>query len=169
MVVDGKIILRKDIYIFNGIFPHIPTESPENMTRKDALLSLKTFEGSVGAKKIFDHIKTLDRDLLEKIFVIVADTTSVNSGCLTGVFRQARDYFKSEFNRDVHTVECQLHVIELFFKHFFLYVEGPSKAPDKLPKGSLYNLIGKTETAVKSLKPADFIKLPDLSKNELVV
>ena len=48
-----------------------------------------------------------------------------------------------------------------FFLGIFLGIEGPSKAPDKLPKGSYYNKIGKFEHGVTEFnKDGDIIKVP---------
>ena len=47
-------------------------------------------------------------------------------------------------------------------------VEGPSKAPDKLPAGSVYNMIGKVDLEIENLQPANFIPLPDHAETELV-
>lgn len=135
---DGKKVLGKERYVFNALFSN-------EGSRGDAMLTVKTFPGSVKAGDVTEVLKTMDQELLKKVFVVIADTTSLNTGCKTGVFRQLKDYFKKEFNRDIHTVECLQHVIELLFRHFFLQLEGPSKAPDKLPKGAFYNLIGKFE------------------------
>lgn len=54
------------------------------------------------------------------------------------------------------------------FKHFFLTLEVPSKAPDKLPTGAVYNLIGKAgKPDVDYITPADIVTLPDNVEEEL--
>ena len=79
------------------------------------------------------EIQSLDPALLSMVRLLVADTTSLNTGCNIGVFKRVKDYFKRHFNIDVHTVECLMHTIEIIFKHFFLWIEGPSKAPKNYP------------------------------------
>lgn len=99
-------------------------------------------------KDLADHIANLDPEILKNVFVLVADTTSVNTGCNKGVFKLVRDFFLKEFSIEIHTLECLLHTVELLFKHFFLHVEGPTSCADKLKKNAVYNMIGKINGTV---------------------
>ena len=146
---DGKKVLGRERYVFNGIFVNEVAE------REDCMIGVKSFPGSVGGLDVMDELKSIDERVLVKVAAVVADTTSLNTGCNTGVFRLLKDYFKSKFNRDILTLECLLHMVELLFRHFFLEIEGPSKAPDKLPKGSFYNIIGKFEHSRADFQPGD--------------
>ena len=65
-------------------------------------------------------------------------------------------------------MECLVHVIELLFRHFFCFVEGPSKSPDKLAKNAVYNLIGSINETVENMSVLDefsTVPCPVISKN----
>ena len=72
---DGKSVLNRERYVSNVIVPK------DNSERLDLLLDIKIFPGSAKAKDIFEHIKQFDRNMiLKKVMIIVADTTSLNTG-----------------------------------------------------------------------------------------
>ena len=104
-----------------------------------------------------DHISSLDPEVLKNVLVLVADTTSVNTGCNKGVFKFIRDFFLKTFSIEIHTLECLLHTVELIFKHFFLHVEGPTSCADKLKNDAVYNLIGKINSTVDLKQHGDSI------------
>ena len=62
-------------------------------------VAMKTSIGSVGAEEGFDVLKGLDEDLLRKVLCLVADTTALNTGCKTGVFRWLEISTLSRFTR----------------------------------------------------------------------
>ena len=126
----------KERYIFNVI-----CEAASN-NRKDRLLDVKTFPESVKSEDIYNHVRNIDETILSKVLCLVADTTAVNTGCKMGAFKRIQGYIISKQGIEIHTLECLVHIIELLFRHFFCYVEGPSKSPDKLAKDAVYNLIG---------------------------
>ena len=83
------------------------------------MVAIQTFTGSVGSEEAFDVLKTLDEELLRKVFCLVADTIALNTGCKTGVFRRLKVFFKEIYGRDIHTVECLLRTMESLMRHFF--------------------------------------------------
>ena len=111
---DGKKVLKRERYVVNGIFESLD----ESKSRENVILEVKTFDANVSGADIANYIKGMDREILQKVRVIVADTTNLNTGCIKGVFINLKKFFKEEFQTDIHTVECQIHITELLFRHF---------------------------------------------------
>ena len=158
---DGKEVNGKERYIFNIIY------EAANNNRMDRLLDVKTFPESVKSADIYNHVRNIDETILSKVLCLVADTTAVNTGCKMGAFKRIQGYIISKQGIEIHTLECLVHIIELLFRHFFCYVEGPSKSPDKFPKDAVYNLIGSINNTVENMSVQDnfsIITCPDISK-----
>ena len=147
---DGKEIHDLERYMFNVIF-----EAEHDENRNDRLHHVKTFPASVGAQDIFEEVITFEPGFLKKILSIVADTTAVNTGCKNGAFKRIRDYILANYGIEVHALECLMHIIELLFRHFFCFIDGPAKGPDKLADDAVYNLIGTINGAVDNMGELD--------------
>ena len=133
--------------------------------RTNMMLDVKTFPSSVKGSDIYEDIIKMDPEILRKILIFVADTTAVNTGCRKGAFTLIKAYFMREYNIEIHTIECLNHIVELLFRHFFLYVEGPAISTDKLSKDAVYNLIdkinGKVELSSSNFSTFCRIECPD--------
>ena len=133
---DGKRINEIDRYVFWGQF----LRSDGN---KCEVLGVKSFcEKSVTAevicKAIVDETCT---SYLGKIYSVMADTTSLNSGEISGINKILADYFKQVVGRDIHTLECMFHVNEIYFSHVKTAIEGKAKGPGAMQDGALLNNI----------------------------
>ena len=158
---DGKVINKMDRYVFNGIYN-------SNGKRKDTLIKIKTFSRSANARMVTEQIIEMDQEILKNVKVLIADTTSINTGCNSGVFKRVKQYFIENFNRDVHVVECLMHTIELLFKHFFLTIEGPSQSAKTLKANTVYNMIGKMNIdGDKNIPKKYMLLVPNKIESEL--
>ena len=127
----------------------------ENGVMQERFAQLKSFEEeeSITGERLFDAIvvELFDDELLKKVYSILSDTTAVNTGSVKGINSRVKAYFNKEKGRDMHVFECLLHINELFLNHLIKVYEGDSKAPNKMEKGSVYNLIDSIDP--EDLKP----------------
>ena len=119
----------------------------------------------MSSEDLFNEVKAFSPMFLRKILCLVADTTSVNTGCKTGAFKRIKDYLLTNYGIEVHALECLMHVVELLFRYFFLLIEGPAKSPDKLQKDAVYNLISKINASVDDMKKLDSFQVLQCSPN----
>ena len=108
-----------------------------------------------------NQVKSFDSEFLLKILCLVADTTALNTGCKKGAFKQIVHHLMVQYGIELHALECLMHVVELLFKHFFLFIDGPAKSPEKLQKDAVYNFITTINDSVPELKVMNsFEELP---------
>jgi len=103
-------------------------------------------------------LSNVDEALLKKIYSVMADTTSMNTGKDRGINSRLAVYFDQKIGHGLHILECQFHVNEILLAHVVKYLEGKPTAPDRMEQDSVYNMI-------KSLKPgqaSDLVHCNDL-------
>jgi len=137
---DGRIINGMDRYVFVVQF-----WSKESEKRAERVIGVKSFspETSVNSEAVFRAITTDEAcgRKMGKIYSVMSDTTSMNTGRKTGVNKRLRDYISVNFKHDAHALECMFHVNEIYLSHVIKEVEGKSKGPQALGDGALLNKI----------------------------
>ena len=146
---DGKRINGLDRYVFLGQFLGADGKKCERV------LAVKSFcDASVTSEVIFKAI--VDETCtshLNKVYSVMADTTSLNSGEKSGINKRLVDYFQSSVGHDVHTLECMFHVNEIYFSHVLSAIEGKTKGPGAVQEGALLNKI----KSIHKLRIADIV------------
>ena len=86
--------------------------------------------------------------MLKKVWLILSDTTSLNTGCVQGINVRVVTHIFEEFKH------------ELLLGNLIKKVEGKSKGPGAWPAASAYNKIGKIGNPEKTrLRPLSQLKL----------
>ena len=107
-------------------------------------MQVKSFpnEMSVNAELLFRTIiEETSCDILQKVCSVMADTTALNTGRISGVNKRLEDYFNGKVGHDIHTLECLFHVNEIYLSHVISMVEGKKKGPGAVSDGALLNNI----------------------------
>ena len=134
---DGKRIDGLDRYVFLGQFLGADGKKCWRV------LAVKSFcDASVTCEVIFEAI--VDETCtshLNKVYSVMADSTSLNSGEKSGINKRLVDYFHSSVGHDIHTLECMFHVNEIYFSHMLSAIEGKTKGPGAMQEGALLNKI----------------------------
>ena len=105
-----------------------------------AVAAVKTFAKnmSVTAEVVFSAIKeNLNETVLNKVFSVMSDTTSLNTGKVSGVDKRLTDFYKKYHGRNIHSLECLFHVNEIYLSHIIAKIEGAKKGPGTMQKGAL--------------------------------
>ena len=153
--IKGTVTANKGCWIVVRIFNNISF-------RYEDVFRLRSFEESesVTADVVFSAIiNCFDVTHLKKVFSVMSDTTSLNTGKDKGINNRLTAYFKQEVGHGIHILECQFHINELLFNHVVKSVEGKPAAPDRMGQDSVYNMI-------KLFKPGrltDVVNCSDLS------
>ena len=77
-------------------------------------------------------IETIDKPLLSRVYLIMADTTAVNTGKKLGVNKRLEEYFESNVGHQIHSHECLFHTNEIYFTYAKNFLEGKAKGPTKM-------------------------------------
>ena len=67
----------------------------------------------------------------------MSDTTSLNTGKMSGVSKRLTDFYKKHHGRNIYSLECLFHVNEIYLKHIIAKIEGEKKGPGTMQKGAL--------------------------------
>ena len=121
---------------------------------------MKTFENgrSVTAESVFTAItEHVDQSILDTVYSVMSDTTTLNTGKMSGVNKRLADFYKLHHNRNIYSRECLFHVNEIYFTHAIPKIEGKKKGPGTIKDRSLMKYFG------DSRKP-DMSKLVDREK-----
>ena len=109
----------------------------EAKSKGAAFIAVKTFAKnvSVTAEVVFSAIKgNVNGTVLNKVFSIMSDTTSLNTGKVSGVNKRLTDFHKKYHGRNIHSLECLFHVNEIYLSHIIAKIEGKKKGPGPLMK-----------------------------------
>ena len=71
----------------------------------------------------------------------MADTTSLNTGIHSGIFRRLEIIFKRTYETDILALECLFHINELLFGKVIKYFDGETASPTSLEGGCVQNRI----------------------------
>ena len=58
---------------------------------------------------------------------IMSDTTTLNTGKMSGVNKRLADFYKLHHDRNIHLLECSFHVNKIYFTHAIAKNEGKKK------------------------------------------
>ena len=119
---DGKIINKLDRYVMLAQY------MDEAKSKGAAVIAVKTFAKnvSVTAEVVFSAIKgNVNGTVLNKVFSIMSDTTSLNTGKVSGVNKRLTDFYKKYHGRNIHSLECLFHVNEIYLSHIIAKRKGP--------------------------------------------
>ena len=154
---DGKRINEIDRYVFWGQF------LGSDGNKCEEVLGVKSFcEKSVLAevicKAIVDETCT---SYLGKIYSVMADTTSLSLGKISGINKRLADYFRQVVGRDIHTLECMFYVNEIYFSHVKTAIEGKTKGPGAMQGGALLNNIKTIQKpSINDITPRSELNIP---------
>ena len=77
-----------------------------------------------------------------KLFCVIGDTTSLNTGVNSGIFRRLEHYYELNV-KDLLCLECLFHVVELLFSKVLAFYDGEKRSSDTRASHSAYNFIPK--------------------------
>ena len=113
---DGKIMNKMDRYILLGQYV-------DKEKKCEKVIAVKTFEKgrSVTAESVFTAItEHVDQSSSDRVYLVMSDTTALNTGKISGVNKRLADFYKLYHDRNIHSLECLFHVNEIYFysRHF---------------------------------------------------
>ncbi|CAK8684380.1 unnamed protein product [Clavelina lepadiformis] len=154
---DGRVINSLDRYVFVG-------QLLDDQNKKcERIVGVKTFPKgtSVTGEILFSTIiDEVCGDTLNKVYSVMADTTAVNTGRVSGVNKRLADYFSLTIGHGIHTLECLFHVNEIYLSHVIRFIEGGKKGPRALEDGALLNIIKTIQKPVlNDLIPCDTVTI----------
>ena len=106
----------------------------------EKVIAVKTFQKarSVTAESVFTVItEHVDQSILGKVYSVTSDTTALNTGKMSCVYKRLADFYKLRHDRDIHSLECLFHVNEIYFTHAIAKIEGKKKGLGTMEDGSL--------------------------------
>ena len=109
---DSKIINKLDRYVMLAQYEN------DAKCKGVAVAAVKTFcqEQVMTAEVVFSAIKeNVNKTVLNKFFSVMSDTTSLNTGKVSGVNKRLTDFYKKYHGRNIHSLECLFHVNEIYF------------------------------------------------------
>ena len=104
----------------------------EAKSKGAAVIAVKTFakNASVTAEVVFSAIKgNVNGTVLNKVFSIMSDTTSLNTGKVSGVNKRLTDFYKKYHGRNIHSLECLFHVNKIYLSHIIEKLKAKRKGP----------------------------------------
>ena len=154
---DGKRINEIDRYVFLGQF--LGSDGNEC----EEVLGVKSFCEKLVTAEVICKAKVDETctSYLIKIYSVMADATSLNSGEISGINKRLADYFKQVVGRDIHTLECMFHVNEIYFSHVKTAIEGKTKGPGAMQDGALLNNIKTIQKpSINDITPRSELNIP---------
>ena len=138
---DGKIIDKIDRYVFVAQFVNVSDAKTEQV------VGVKSFgkDQSVTAEALFDAISNVCSGILHNTYSVMADTTALNTGKISGVNKRLQDHVRSIAGHGIHELECLFHVNEVYLTHAITAVEGKKKGPGAMQDGAILNKIKNIE------------------------
>ena len=106
----------------------------------EKVVAVKTFEKgtSVTAKSVYDAIsENMDGNILKKVYSVMSDSTALNTGKLSGVNKRLTEFYKFHHSRNNYSLECLIHVNEIYLTHVIAEIEGKKKGPGAVQEGAL--------------------------------
>ena len=135
---DGKIIYKIDRYVFIGQY----YDPDQHFSKR--IMAVKSFPAgvSVTAQTVFNAIvNEVSGPFINNVFLIMADTTSLNSGKKSRVNKRLVDLFNENVGHDIHELECMFHANEIYFLRIISTIERKTKDPGAKQDGALLNCI----------------------------
>ena len=129
---DEKIIDGIDRYVFIG--------QCFDQEKVSISLQVKSFQKqtSVTSAAVFNSIiDIIDKPLLSRVYSIMADTTTVNTGKKYGMNKRLEEYFKSNIGHQIHTLKCLFHTNKIYFTYAKNFLEGKAKGLNAYEDGAL--------------------------------
>ena len=139
MHYDGRKINGMNRYVFVAQF-HCKDSSKK--VDKVVRVNLYLSKTSVNREAVFHTIIVeVCSGMLGKIYSVMSDTYRMNAGEKTGINKRLRDYLYDNFEHDIHSLQCMLHINEIYLSRVIDEVEGKSKGLDAFEEGALLNKI----------------------------
>ena len=104
----------------------------EVKSKEAAVTAVKIFAKnvSVTAEVVFSAINgNINGTVLNKVFSIMSDTTSLDTGKVSGVNKRLTDFYMKYHGRNIHSLECLFYVNEIYLSHIIAKIEGKKKGP----------------------------------------
>ena len=104
----------------------------EAKSKEVAVIAVKTFAKnvSVTAEDVFSGIKgNVNGTVLNKVFSIMSDTTSLNTGKVSGVNKRLTDFYMKYHGRNIHSLKCLFHVNEIYYHTSLQKLKAKRKGP----------------------------------------
>ena len=80
-------------------------------------------------------VKTFAKNV--SVFSIMSDTTSLNTGKVSGVNKRLTDFYMKYHGRNIHSLECLFHVNEIYLSQIIAKIEDRKKEPGTLQEEAL--------------------------------
>ena len=87
-------------------------------------------------------------DILKDVISILTDARALNAGRVKGICARMAQYINEAFGHDVLALECLYYSIKLYLNDITTAYYENTKAPDKLVKDSVFNLISEIEKEI---------------------
>ena len=71
----------------------------------------------------------LGAEFMKKTWLIQSDTTALNTSCIQGINVKLQAHVQQNFQHEVHAVQCEFHINELFLGKVIIKIEGKSQGP----------------------------------------
>ena len=150
---DGKIINNMDRYILLGQYV-------DKEKKCEKVTAVKTFEKerSVTAESVFTAMtEHVDQSILDKVYLVMSDTTTLNTGKMSGGNKRLADFYKLYHDCNIPSLECLFHVNKIYYTHAIAKIEGKKKGPGTMEDGSFMKYFG-------DIRKPDMSKLVDRKK-----
>ena len=138
---DGKIIDKINRYVFVAQFVNVGDAKTEQV------VGVKSFgnDQSVTAEALFNAISDVCSGILQNAHSVMAGTTALNTGKISGVNKRLQDYVRIIAGHGIHEFECLFHVNEVYLTHAITAVKGKKKGPGAMQDGAILNKIKNIE------------------------
>ena len=126
----------------------------------EKVIVVKTFAKgrSATAESVFTAItEHVDQSILDKIHLVMSDTTALNTGKMSRVNKRLADFYKLHHDRYIHSLACLFHLNEVYFTHAIAKIESKKKGLGTMEDGSLMKSFG-------DIRKPDMSKLVDREK-----